>query len=269
MISFPNAKINIGLNILRKRADGFHEISSIFYPIDWCDVLEIIPNQQKLSFESYGIDIPGEADSNLCIKAYHLLREDFDIPPVRIILKKNIPIGAGLGGGSADASFALKMLNDLYDLKLTNAALEAYASQLGSDCPFFIKNSACLAEGRGEKLKEISLTMSSRWLLVINPNIHVSTKSAYAQVVPVEADVILEEVVQQDVASWSSLGIMNDFESSVFNQFPEVKQAKQLIIDKAPQYVSMTGSGASVYGFFNDKPNVDDLKQYDFRLIQV
>ncbi len=270
MISYPNAKINIGLFVLNKRQDGFHNITSVFYPIDWCDALEILPNQSELSFESYGVDIPGDVDSNLCLKAYHLLNKGYGIKPVKIVLRKNIPIGAGLGGGSADAAFALKMLNELYNLELSVEQLEDYAGQLGSDCPFFIQNKPCLASEKGTVLTPLDFKLPKGWLLTVNPKIHVSTKEAYAYTVPKEFEGELDKIlIQNPISKWSELGVKNDFEESVFKQFDKISELKQMLASLSPAYVSMTGSGASVFAFFETKPDLSMFKEMEFRLQEV
>lgn len=249
MVVFPNAKINIGLNILSKRDDGYHNIESCFYPIPFCDVLEILPSDQ-LSFTSTGIPIPGAADSNLCLKAYQLLHNDFDIPPVQIHLHKIIPIGAGLGGGSADATFTLKALNQMFKLNLTDDKLEKYASQLGSDCPFFVKNKPVIAKGTGNIFEPIDFNISGMHLQLIYPDLHIGTKQAYAGVVPRDNNQNLMADLSKKKADWKT-NIKNDFEKSVFEQFPEVEKVKQELYKNGALYASMTGSGSSVFGIFD------------------
>ena len=183
MISFPNAKINIGLSITSKRADGFHNLSSIFYPVNWCDVLEILPAKET-TFISSGIEIPGLSTKNLCLRAYELLREEFNISPVAIHLKKNIPIGAGLGGGSSDAAFTLRMLNEMFDLNLSINQLEDRAKLLGSDCAFFIQNKQVLATEKGDVFEKIKLDLKGYYILLVNPEIHISTQEAYSKIYP-------------------------------------------------------------------------------------
>ena len=202
MIAFPNAKINIGLNILGKRTDGYHDIFSCFYPIKWCDVLEIIESRE-LDFYTSGIDIPGNKSDNLCIKAYELLKQDYDIPPVNIYLHKVIPMGAGLGGGSADAAFTLKLLNQKFDLKLSNKDLERYAGRLGSDCTFFINNKPAIATERGQILKPHLLDLSDYYCVLINPSIHQSTAEAYNSVNFSKPVGNIEEILSESqIESW-------------------------------------------------------------------
>lgn len=252
MISFPNAKINIGLAITKKREDGYHNIASCFYPIDWTDILEIIPSD-TLSFSSSGIDIPGEESGNLCLKAYHILKEDFDIPPVKIHLHKVIPIGAGLGGGSADGAYALVMLNNLFDLEISTEKLEEYALQLGSDCPFFVTNKAVWVTGRGETFSTMDLSLEGKWILMVNPNIHISTKEAYSGVVPMELEDDLKRIIEDDIANWKEK-VTNDFEQGIFKKYLAIKEIKEKLYAEGAIYASMTGSGSTLYGIFDSQP---------------
>ncbi len=260
MVTFPNVKINLGLNILKKRADGFHDIESCFYPVNWCDALEIIPSS-KLTFRSFGIDIPGNPEENLCLKAYHLLKKDFDIPPVEIILLKNVPIGAGLGGGSSDASFTLKTLNEIFSLSLSNEQLRRYASQLGSDCPFFINNQPVIASGTGTTFSDSSIQLSGKHITIIYPNIHVSTKEAYANVQPNDQTIPIEKLISAPIEAWRN-ELKNDFELSLFPKYPQLQELKDLLYDKGARYASMTGSGSAVYGIFYTADDIPNLPQY-------
>ena len=251
MITFPNAKINLGLNIVRKREDGYHEIESCFYPIPWHDSLEIV-EAADFAFHTYGLDIPGDADSNLCVKAYQMLKEDFDLPPVAIHLLKQIPMGGGMGGGSADGAFVLTMLNELFELRLSTPVLEAYALRLGSDCPFFVQNQPSIAAGRGEKLKAIDLSLSGYHLALHNPGIHVSTKEAYAGVRPAISSVSISEVLKTPLKEWKN-HLVNDFEASIFPHHPTIATLKETMYEAGALYASMTGSGSTVYGIFESK----------------
>jgi len=253
MISFPNAKINIGLSVIAKRTDGFHNIESIFYPINWCDVLEIIP-AKKTSFISSGIKIVGKIEDNLCLKAYELLREEFNIGPVAIHLKKNIPIGAGIGGGSADAAFTLKMLNEIFELSLSPNQLEDRAKLLGSDCAFFIQNKPMVATEKGDIFQETKLNLNGSYILLINPNIHVSTQTAYSQL-PVKPST----TDYTKVTSLENQQLHNDFEDGVFSKYPEIEKLK-LALEEMAIYTSMTGSGSTVFGIFNEKPEISEFK---------
>lgn len=247
MIVYPNAKINLGLNILRKRKDGYHDISSIFYPVKECvDILEIIKSE-TFEFTKSGIEIPdGE---NLCENAWKLLHKDYEIGNVKIHLHKQIPIGAGLGGGSADASFTLKALNKLFELNLSNLELEKYALLLGADCPFFIDNRPKLVEGIGEKMTDIDLDLSEFKIRLINPEIHVSTKEAYSGVILLEPESSVEEVIQLPVNEWKEK-LRNDFEDSVFAKYSQLEKIKEDLYNQGSIYSSMSGSGSVLFGIF-------------------
>ena len=247
MILFPSAKINIGLNILSKREDGYHNISSFFYPVSSCvDILEIT-EQEDFSFESSGIEIPkGE---NLCEKAFYLLRKDFPFSNVHIHLHKQIPIGAGLGGGSADASFTLKGLNKLFELEISSKKLEEYVLQLGADCPFFIDNTPKYMEGIGEKMTSIDLNLSRFEIRLINPKIHISTAAAYRGITPQIPKTNLLDLINQPMENWKR-EIKNDFEESIFEKHSKLQSIKQQLYKDGAIYASMSGSGSTLYGFF-------------------
>lgn len=251
MIFFPNAKINIGLNIVSKRQDGYHNLETLFYPIDWKDVLEIIPAKQ-FNFSSTGVDISGSQNS--CEKAYYLLKKDFDISAVHIHLHKNIPTGAGLGGGSSDASTTLMALNKLFDLQLPKTKLMEYALKCGADCPFFIHNTPSLASGVGEVLSPVKLNLRGYHLLVIYPSIFVSTKVAFSKIVPSVPKNPIAREIKKPVCDWQ---LSNDFEQGVFEQFPEIAHIKQQLIDAGAVFSSLSGSGSSVFALFNEKPTIE------------
>jgi len=245
MIVYPNAKINIGLNVLEERADGYHEISSVFYPVkELVDILEIIPGED-FSFSSSGIAIPG--NSNICTKAYDLLKADFGIENVQIHLHKQIPIGAGLGGGSADGAFTVKALNELFDLKLSNTELEKYALQLGADCPFFIENTQKYVTGKGEKMNEIDLDLSAYELKFIFPELHISTAEAYGGVILKHPETNLLDLMSKPIENWKG-EVKNDFEISAFEKYPELEKMKEKLYADGAIYASMTGSGSVLYG---------------------
>lgn len=252
---FPNAKINIGLNIVEKRPDGYHNIETVFYPIGLCDVLEVQPSDScsDYSFSSGGIPIDGEPDNNLIIKAYRLLKNDYDIPPIDITLIKQIPFGAGLGGGSSDAAFMLKALNELFGLKIATRKLETYAVKIGADCPVFIKNKPVFATGIGNLFSKTELSLKGYFLVLVKPDIHVSTPEAYSNVVPLKPDCSLNELVKLPVKDWKGK-IVNDFERSVFAKYPAIEQIKEKLYDAGALYASMSGSGSSVYGLFASEP---------------
>jgi len=247
MIVYPNAKINIGLNVLEKQVDGYHKISSVFYPVnELFDILEIFPSKD-FSFSSSGIEIPG--NDNLCIKAFDLLHSDFKIGNVTMHLHKLIPIGAGLGGGSSDGAFVLKALNELFKLELSSVELEKYALQLGADCPFFIENLPKYVTGVGENMMSIDFDLSSYKLKFIFPKIHISTIDAYKFVIPNQPKKGLLDLVNQPIENWKR-NVKNDFEVAAFLKYPQLnKIKKKLYADKAI-YASMTGSGSVIYGVF-------------------
>ncbi len=249
---FPNAKINIGLNVIEKRKDGFHNIESVFVPINWTDEIEIIAaNQTK--FTSTGIEIPGDASDNLCLKAYYLLKLKYNLPEVNIHLRKNIPIGAGLGGGSSDAAFVLKGLNQVFDLKIKDDELEDFARMLGSDCAFFIRNQAVLATDKGDIFHPISVQLKSYYIVLVYPNIHVNTAAAYHGIKAKKADYDLKHIIELPINDWKRF-IRNDFESTVFKKIPQLFSLKSYLYDKGAVYASMSGSGSTVYGIFESIP---------------
>lgn len=252
MILFPPAKVNLGLNILFKREDGYHEIETCMIPISFTDILEI-SEADEFQFIQTGLAIPGNNDSNLCVKAFMLLKEIYNIPNVRIHLRKQIPMGAGLGGGSSDAAYVLKGLNDLFKLKVSISELEIIAAQLGSDCPFFIQNKARIARGRGEVLSEIDLNLKGKYLVLLNPGIHVGTKEAYNGVQPRIPSQTIEEILSNSINSWQ-IKLENQFEQSIFPKYLLIKDLKDSLIDLGAIYASMSGSGSSVFGIFNEMP---------------
>ncbi|SDM78930.1 4-(cytidine 5'-diphospho)-2-C-methyl-D-erythritol kinase [Siphonobacter aquaeclarae] len=248
MIAFPNAKINLGLFITEKRPDGFHNLESVFVPVGWTDVLEILPAAET-RFESSGIPIPGDPSTNLCLRAYGLLAADFDLPPVYMHLHKVVPIGAGLGGGSSDAAFVLKMLNDLFSLGLPGEPLEAYARLLGSDCAFFIRNEVKFCYGKGDEFSEISINLAGKSILLVNPEIHISTAEAYAGVRPKPSGVDWSRIAASPVGEWKQW-LRNDFEDSLFPKYPALPALKEALYAGGALYASMSGSGSTVYGIY-------------------
>ncbi len=252
MVVFPNCKINIGLNILGKRADGYHDLQTVFLPVAITDVLEIIEDKeaQNVRYTSSGIHVPGNPENNLCVRAYQLLKKDYpSLPSIAMHLHKNVPMGAGLGGGSADAAFALRLLNTKFDLNIATEKLLAYALQLGSDCPLFISNTVSFASGRGENLEPISLELSAYKIYVVNPGIHISTSLAFSRVSICSHPPDLANLVTAPVAEWKT-EIVNDFEKPVFAVYPEIAAVKQRLYDHGAAYASMSGSGSTVYGIF-------------------
>ena len=256
MLTFPNAKINLGLNITEKRPDGYHNLETIFYPVPIEDALEInILNEGKGKFRLHqaGLEIEGEAENNLVVKAYKLLDDRFNLPPVDIHLFKHIPSGAGLGGGSADASCMLRLLRDMFSLPLSDDGLAVYAARLGADCPFFIYNRPMLAEGIGERLSPIDISLRGYFLVLVKPEISVSTADAYSLVTPAVPSLSLPDVLSRPVVEWKEL-LVNDFEKSVFKHYPVLSHLKQQLYDKGAVYVSMSGSGSTMYGLFEILP---------------
>ncbi|HEX9509780.1 MAG TPA: 4-(cytidine 5'-diphospho)-2-C-methyl-D-erythritol kinase [Puia sp.] len=249
MVFFPNCKINLGLKVLRRRGDGFHDLETIFYPLAVRDVLEIVRSEQ-LEFTSTGLPIPGDSENNLCLRAYHLLKKDFPLlSPVHIYLHKHIPIGAGLGGGSSDGATMLRLLNASFHLQLPDEKLLEYAAQLGSDCPFFILNKPCLAGGRGEKLAPIELDLEGYSFAIVHPGVHISTAWAFAQCIPHAGGKPVEAIIRQPVDTWAA-ELINDFEKPILQSYPELKTLKEQLYSQGALYASMTGSGSSFFGIF-------------------
>lgn len=258
MLLFPNAKLNIGLQVIAKRADGYHDLQTAFYPFTGLrDVLEII-EAPKLAFSSSGIAIPGDEQGNLCLKAYRLVQQNYDLPPVHIHLHKNIPIGAGLGGGSSDGAFMLRLLATRFGLSISDDKLAAYAAQLGSDCPFFIYNTPLLASGTGTVFEPSDLDLSAYTVVLICPDIHVSTQQAYAGVKPQQPEHSVKALLQMPLNDWKAL-LKNDFEVGVFELFPRIAEIKSILYASGALYASMSGSGAAVYGIFKERPLLPDL----------
>jgi 4-diphosphocytidyl-2-C-methyl-D-erythritol kinase len=270
LIQFPNCKINLGLNVLEKRADGFHNIASVFYPVSLYDVLELAPASDKTTrLFNYGLRVEGPQGQNLCIKAYDIIKSQYaEIPPVHIHLYKNIPMGAGLGGGSADGAFMLLALNKKFNLNIAESQLEALALELGSDCPFFILNKPVLATGRGELLKPITLNLSEYYILIVNPGIHVNTGWAFAQLKPKEQPNTILSILQQPIETWKEQ-LHNDFEKAVFNEHPAIAQLKAQFYNNGAIYASMTGSGSTVFGLFsrNQQPAIAFPPHYKVYLL--
>lgn len=253
MIAFPNAKINLGLNIIEKRPDGYHNLETIFYPVpieDALEVTELTDKKEKFKLYQSGIKIEGEAKDNLVVKAYGLLDELYHLPPIEIHLIKGIPSGAGLGGGSSDAASMLKLLNDKYSLNLTDKELEKISIKLGADCAFFIKNKPIYAEGIGDIFSPTSLSLAGYQLWLVKPDIFVSTKDAFAHIVPHHPEYPIQETMQLPIEKWKDR-LINDFEESVFLKFPFIGEIKQEMYKQGALYASMSGSGSSVYGIFH------------------
>lgn len=269
MVSFPNCKINLGLHIQAKRADGYHNLQTIFYPIPFFDVLEFVENKLETSIAVSGTALPHTGE-NICMKAWQLLKDDFSsLPFLTIHLHKNIPHGAGLGGGSANGAFMLSMLNTAYDLRLTEAALKDYALMLGSDCPFFIKNKPCFATGRGENLNTVDLQLSGYHLLLVIPDEKVSTAEAFSGIHLSGKTIEFEKIISGNPAAWRS-ELENDFEKSVFVILPELKVIKDELYKCGAYYASMSGSGSVIFGIFKAPPDLPPFFDgYQTRLIPL
>jgi 4-diphosphocytidyl-2-C-methyl-D-erythritol kinase len=255
VIVFPNSKINLGLRILQKRSDGYHNLETIFYPLPLKDILEVVPfkktpHASSTHFTISGINLTDDNKNNLCLKAYRILKKDFPhLPPVQMHLHKNVPAGAGLGGGSADSAFTLKLLNEKFDMGLSEKKLLDYASHLGSDCVFFIINKPCFATGRGELLERIDLDLSAYKFAVVNPGIHIDTGRAFLNVQSSAQGKALKEIIHQPIESWKD-ELTNDFEAHVFRQFPQIGEIKDKLYSIGALYASMSGSGSTLYGIF-------------------
>jgi 4-diphosphocytidyl-2-C-methyl-D-erythritol kinase len=263
VVAFPNSKINLGLNVTHKRNDGFHDIETVFYPVAIQDALEIVQNDEpgeNIQFATSGLPIEGKTQDNLCIKAYHLLKNNFpQIPPIKMHLHKTIPSGAGLGGGSADGAFTLKLLNRKFNLGLSTEKLVDYAFQLGSDSPFFIINKPCFATGRGEFLEPVMLDLSTYKFVIINPGIHINTAEAFSLLTPAAPSKSIRQIIQQSVETWRE-ELKNDFERPVFQKYPEIKNSRDDLYKGGAIYASLTGSGSTVYGIFLK----DEVPQFSF-----
>jgi|WetSurMetagenome_2_1015567.scaffolds.fasta_scaffold36463_3 4-diphosphocytidyl-2-C-methyl-D-erythritol kinase len=254
MIVFPNAKINLGLNVVEKRSDGYHNIETVFYPISLCDGLDVVESD-RFEFTLSGMDIQANPENNLVTKAYILLKKEFGLPPIKIHLHKVIPVGAGLGGGSSDGAFMLKLLNELYGLRLEIGQLEKYASILGSDCPFFIRNNPAYATGVGDILTSVKIDLSEYSTILIKPPYSVSTADAYKNVVPSsEKNSIFNILMDSPVSKWKNK-LENGLENPVFKMFPEIKLIKEKLYELGALYASMSGSGSSVFGIFSSRPD--------------
>jgi 4-diphosphocytidyl-2-C-methyl-D-erythritol kinase len=255
MITYPNAKINIGLNITERRPDGYHNIESVFYPINLQDAVEIKTIEGEEPQGGYklkvsGTILDGTPDDNLVVKAYQLLRKDFNFPAQKIHLYKHIPVGAGLGGGSSDAAAIIKMLNEKFALGLTSEQMQNYAVQIGADCPFFINNTPVFATGIGNIFTPIEFSLHGKTIILVKPDIFVSTRDAYALVKPSPAAIPLTEAIKQPISEWKQI-VTNDFEKSVFAKYPEIAAIKDKLYDMGAIYASMSGSGSAVYGIFD------------------
>lgn len=276
MIVFPNCKINLGLRILNKRPDGFHNLETVFYPVQWKDALEILPaegGKGTVDFTSSGLPIAGKPEDNLCLKAYELLKKEYpELPLVRIHLHKAIPMGAGLGGGSSDGSFTLKALNNIFKLNITSIKLKEYSLTLGSDCPFFLENKPCLATGRGECLEPIDFSLKGYQLLLVNPGIHINTGWAFSRVqkgLPGQYKP-LKAIISSPVREWKK-ELVNDFEQVAIEEYPVLEQIRNQLYDAGALYAAMSGSGSTFFGIFNENanPEIEFPSNYSVHLLKI
>ncbi len=257
MIAFPNAKINLGLNITERRSDGYHNIETVFYPIPLNDVLEVVlhQGQEPYIFTNSGMVVDAPAEANICIKALNLVKRHYNIPPVNIHLHKAIPFGAGLGGGSADAAAMIQLLDRLLDLNIPLDEQLRMAAAIGADCAFFIANKPAFATGIGNILTPVSLSLEGYYLALIKPDIHVSTPEAYRGVTPAKPQVSVSEIINEPIEKWKNL-LINDFEKSIFTRHPQIEDIKNMLYNHGALYASMSGSGSSLFGIFSHSPNL-------------
>ena len=264
MICFPNAKINLGLNIVEKRSDGFHNIETVFYPINWCDALEAIENKQykkgdeKLNLTTSGIFIGNNTKDNLICKAYNLLDTKYKLPPIISHLQKAIPMGAGLGGGSADAAFFIKLVNEKFTLNLSIEEQINFAKQLGSDCAFFIENKAVFASSKGDVFTEAQVDLSTYHIVVVYPAAHSNTAEAYKGIIPTKPKHHIQTILSSDIKTWKN-DLVNNFEKAIFIRYPEIEKVKNTLYNKGALYAAMSGSGSAVYGVFEKDIAVEEF----------
>jgi 4-diphosphocytidyl-2-C-methyl-D-erythritol kinase len=264
MVVFPNAKINLGLYVTGKRKDGFHNIETVFAPVpDFNDVLEVLENKetQKDILTTSGISTDASVENNLVMKALKLIREDFSVPPLKIHLHKNIPSGAGLGGGSSDAAFMLRLLNEQFNLGLSTGLLEKKASALGADCAFFVRNEPTLAKGIGNEFSPIKINLDDMWIMLVIPDLHLSTPAAYKFIVPKQPEQSLTENLNLEINDWSGQ-LKNDFEPNAFQNHPELNKIKMRLYAEGAVYAAMSGSGSAMYGLFKEKPEINWPENY-------
>ncbi len=270
MICFPNAKINLGLSITEKRADGFHNIETVFYPTGWNEALEVVvldsartdkSSSKEFNLHLSGIPISGNTEDNLLYKAYQIIKQTKELPHIDVYLHKTLPMGAGLGGGSADAAFFINLLNEQFTLQLSETERIDIAKQLGSDCAFFIKNKPVFAYEKGDVFKDIDLDLSQYYIAIIYPNVHSNTKEAYSLVKPHQPKKTILEIIKQPIASWKH-ELLNDFEISIFDKYPVVEKTKNDLYDLGALYASMSGSGSAVFGIFEKLPDLKHLSQF-------
>jgi len=263
VITFPNCKINLGLWVTQRRKDGYHNIQTVMMPVPWCDILEIVPAiGSETTLTVTGTHIETQIESNLCFKAWRLMADKYSVPPVSIHLHKVIPAGAGLGGGSSDASFTLRMLNTMFSLNLDNETLRSLAVQLGMDCPFFVENIPALSTGRGEFLKPVSLNLDGMYLAIVKPPVHVSTAVAFLGIKPEFRENSIDEFISLPIQEWKKV-LHNDFEDTVFELYPDIQEVKNILYRHGATYAAMSGSGSAVFGLFVSDPGKIDFPGCD------
>ena len=269
MIFFPNAKINIGLYITEKRKDGYHNLETVFYPVSLSDILEIQQrNDNQRILNNTGIQIPVPFEQNLCFRAYKMIQQQYSIPEVNFHLHKITPYGSGLGGGSSDASYTLKALNQLFRLNIKDDELKTMAAHLGSDCPFFIDNRPSFAWEKGNITEPIHLSIKGFYLILVMPNIQIDTPKAYQEIKPFKRKKSLRKIVlNEPIENWNEK-ITNDFESNILNKYPLMKQIKQILIEKGAAFTSLSGSGSAIYGLFKEKPALGKELEQHFTWIE-
>lgn len=255
MICYPNAKINFGLDIISKRNDGYHNISSLLYPIPFFDVLEFLPSK-TFKLDEYGIKLDISEEDNLVTRAWELMHKQYNVPPLEIKLLKQIPAGSGLGGGSADAAFLIKYLNNFFKLGLSTNRMEQLALQIGSDCPFFILNKPSLLGGRGEIIEPVNFSLKGKYLLLVLPGIHTSTKESYSRISLSRGKQPIGQITNQPIQNWVNV-LTNDFEIHLFKEHSELKEIKNKLYNKGATFASLTGSGSALYGLFDRKPDIN------------
>jgi 4-diphosphocytidyl-2-C-methyl-D-erythritol kinase len=267
MITYPHAKINLGLNVVSKREDGYHNLETVFYPVQWCDIMELHPgprHSKGIEVHMSGLRIAGKHADNLCVKAYQLLRHYYSVPAVKLYLHKQVPIGAGLGGGSSDAAFFMKKMNELFSLGISDDDMRALVMKLGSDCAFFIDGKPVYAEERGDKFTPIDFSLEGRYVVIVYPEIHIATSTAFANMTPGIPEYNCADIVKRHpIETWKDL-LTNDFEKTVFKVHPEVEALKNKLYDSGAIYASMSGSGSAVYGIF--EKSVPDLQFEDLKI---
>lgn len=264
MIAFANAKINLGLYVTERRPDGYHNLESIFLPVSLCDVVEAVATPgNDIAFSTQGRAIDGDSETNLCVKAYRLLQRDFKLGGVDATMLKQVPIGAGLGGGSSDGAHMLKILNEIFQLHLSAEQLQAYAAQLGSDCPFFIENKPSFVHGRGELLEPVDMQAIHSHVVIVHPGIHVGTAEAYRGIRPAPAAFDLRNIGRLPMDQWQDV-VTNDFEKVVFSQHPQIAAIKSSLLEQGADYCSMSGSGSAVFAFFEEKIELRGMPEHYF-----